>query len=378
MSMIQKVKVFSFRWAHPFFWTKNIIMWIIFLQIMVSSFFILYVLYNEKKPDKEHVKKSLQTQRQLVKNLKLANLQEYVWRPLLSCKDLLSSKIYSKVPLDEKNCIPMGLEFVRIQKIFPVKIYYSLQDTRKIYYNEIIDKPCLICHQNQKADTLVRWSYSTSPVILSTLVPDNFNTSKKIERDILFSLASIFLFWLVYSMVRFLLYKFGRLDTLSVSFFSEDHSIPQKFLKKIMLKRSVLLYGELGEYFVRGYIPKIYFLKWLNKLSNNRSDALFKAFSNVKMGVMNARQSFGLEGIRICQTITRKIEPGRCLLEYGILFLKSSPDFEQNVRNATWRIRSGQIKSPNKSKTIRFIDFRFDSMNNYVFLPSNMVSSKNE
>ena len=377
-SIMQKVKVFSRRLVHPFFWTKNIIMWLVFLQIMAGSFFILYVLYGEKKPDKKHVKKSLQTQRQLIRNLKLANLQEYVWKPFLSCKDLLSTKIYSEVPVNEKNCIPMGLKFVKVQKIFPVEIYYASENTAKIYYNERIDKPCLICHQDQKADTLVHWSYNTSPAVASALLPDNFNTLKTIERYTLLGLVSIFLFWLVYSMVRFLLYKLGRLDTLAVSFFSEDRPIPQNFLRKIALKRSALIYGELGDRFFRGYIPKVYFLKWLTKLTSNRSDALGKAFSNIKTGVLHVRQSFGLEGIRICQAVTRKVEPGRFLLEYGILFLKDSPDPGQDARKVAWRLRSGQIKTPNESKKIQFIDFRFDSMTDYMFLPSGTVSSENE
>ena len=345
---------------------------------MVSSFVILYILYYEKQPNKEHVKKSLQTQRQLVKNLKLANLQEYIWRPVLSCKDILSSKIYSKVPVDETNCIPMSLKFAETQKSSSVEIYYSSKETGKVYYNEMINKPCLICHQDQKTNALVRWSYKTSPVVLSALLPDDTNSLiEKIESGLIFSAGSIFLFWMLYSMVRFLLYKSGRLDTLAISFFSEEKPIPRKFLKKIALRRSVLLYGELGDHFVRGYLPKKYFLNWLNGLTNKRSDGPFKAFSNIKMGAMNVRQNFGLEGIRICQVITRKIETGRFLLEYGILFLEDSPDFRQHARKIAWRLRSGQIKSQNEVKKIQFIDFRFDSMSDYVFLPTQAFNHKN-
>ena len=358
LKMIQPVKIFSFRFLHPFFWSKNIIILVIFLQLIMGATFIFYVLYNEKKPEKEHVQRVLKTQRELVRNLKLANVEEYVWKPILKCKNLLSER----VSIGEEECIPMNLRFLENKRSHIKKAYYPSQDSEKIYYNEGLDRPCLICHQNKRVDVLIQWSYRSKPIVLSSLFPGNLDIRKKIEESIIFSAVLIFIFWFSYSVLRFILYKYNKLDILAISFTSKNMVILKKLLKKITLKRSVFLYGESSRGFLRGYMPKKFFLDWLARLSEKESNIALEIFSNIKTGAISVKQGLGLEGIRICQAITRRVEPGRAIFEYGVLPPHESYSKNRGTKKIVWRIQDKRSRGQIQEKKMQFIDFRFDSI----------------
>ena len=273
----------------------------------------------------------------------------------------------------------MELRFIGNEKITLAGVYYSLKNSAKIYYNEGLDKPCLICHQSKKANTIVQWSHLVRPMVLSSLFTNGPDTRKKIEQSMIFSLISILIFWMIYSIIRSILYKRNKLDILAVSFLFEDQLIPKKFLRKIALRRSGFLYGESGNDVLRGYISKKFFLNWLDMLSGKKSKIRLQTFSGIKMGVMQVQQGYGFEGIRICQAITRKAEAGRVLFEYGILPSWKDYSVEQDTKKVTCRFRGNQLNRQVLAEEgkIYFIDFKFDSIHGRYkngALPEEVVS----
>ncbi len=373
-NMFGKIKKIVYRLIHPFFWTRNMIIGILTIQIALASFLILWILYITATPEISYIKKALNTQRILIKNLKLANLEDYIWRPVLSCKDILSDDHYQvkkSNKIENKHCIPMSLSFSKTK----LKNKYTVNHSKNIIeYGEAVEKPCLICHRGQ-SQASVRWVYHTSPQTVHHLLRER--PKKVVDKAFIVSISTIFLFWFFYILIRLIMYYRGKLDVLALSFLREDARLPLKIFKQLGFKKSNFLYAELGEHFLRGYISRSIFLHWLesfikNKRLNNSSHLLI----NIKASVMRVGSDNNFEGMRISQVITKKVEYGRIMLQQNILLDHKIQIFNKDIaKQVVWKIRPYNYMEP---KTYQFVDLEFKSMSNLIKLTSlNKKNSKN-
>ena len=362
--MVGKIKRIVYRFRHPLFWPKGFILGVIAAQVSLMLITILWIIHITTIPEKPYIEKTLDTRRELIKNLKLANIEEYAWRPVLNCENILRENHYKQHTLEKKeeeNCIPMSLQFSKIKRRNKNK--YIRNDSRNIIkYGEKVEKPCLICHKTQ-ARSSVNWIYHVSKQTSRHL--SGKKNDEIVQRSIIIAVGSIFIFWLIYSIIRLILYSMNKLNVLTLSFISEDQRFPQKPLEEMGFKKSNFLYAELGEYFLRGYISRSAFLQWLETLVKNKTlKSTSHLFSNIKGSVIRTNSHNNFEGMRISQIIARRAEVGRIIFEQAIL---SKPKIKvldsNNNKKIVWKIRRNNYVKPKK---YQFIDLKFESITDLV------------
>ena len=359
--MVSKIKRIVYRLRHPLFWPKEIIIAVVATQVGLIFIVILWIINITKVPEKPYVKKTLHARRELIKNLKLANIESYVWRPVLNCENILADDHYKKHTSDKsekKHCIPMSIQFSNM-KHSTKKQYVKNHQTNVVTYEEKVEKPCLICHTN-RAKSSMKWIYHISSQTSRHLASQG--DQEIIKHSIVIAAGLVCIFWFIYSALRFIMHNLGKLDVLALSFLNEIDIFPKKFLDKMGLKKSNFLYAELGDHVLRGYISRSIFLKWLESLIENK---ILKEPSNIflqiKGSIMRANNHNDFEGMRISQIIAKRAETGRIIFEQAIL-----PNQELNHRNTkkiVWQVRRNNYIEPQK---YQFIDLKFESITDLV------------
>ncbi len=355
--MLSKVKRIVYRFRHPLFWPREIIISVILVQVGLISIIILWIINIRKVPEKSYIQKTLNTRRELIKNLKLANIESYIWQPVLNCESILIDDHYRKrtSPKNEtENCIPMDIRFSKTK--YPAKNKYVKNNQKNVVnYQEKVEKPCLICHRDQ-ATSSMNWVYHISPQTSRHLASES--NQEFIKKSIIVAVGLVFIFWFIYSVTRLIMHSLGKLDVLALSLLNENNIFPKKSLGKMGFKKSNFLYAELGDHFLRGYMTRNIFLKWCELLIKSKAlNEPSHLFSQVKGSVMQANNHNDFEAIRISQIIAKRTEPGRIIFERAILPEKKIND--RNGKKIVWQVRRSNYIQPKKYE---FIDLKFESI----------------
>ena len=361
--MYRKIRKIAHRLRRPFYWPKEIVMGTMVVQIILVAFLGSWIIYMNRKPEKPYVEKTLNSRRELIKNLKLANIQPYVWRPVLNCESILSDSHYIRSKPDKKEdqaCIPIHMRFSK-RGLGITNQYIRDASNNVIKYQENIEKPCLICHRNE-SKSLVTWVYQTSPKTSYHISQESIQ--EKMSQLFAICFFSIFIFWLVYLLARFIMSTRGKLDVLALSFLNEEGSFSKKIFKEMKLKKSDFLYAELSDHFLRGYIPRSAFLKWLELLiEKNALCGESHLLSKTRASVVTTPSGNNFEGMRISQIIAKKAEPGRIIFEQDILPNPKPKLVPEGCRKVVWKVRRNQQGDP---KQYKFVDINFESMEQWV------------
>ena len=359
--MVSKVKRIVYRLRHPLFWPKEIIIAVVVTQIGLVCIVILWIANITKVPEKPYIKKTLRARRELIKNLKLANIESYIWRPVLNCENILADDHYKKQTSDkseQEHCIPMSIQFSDM-KHSTKKQYVENHQTNVVKYEEKMEKPCLICHTN-RAKSSTKWIYHISSQTSRHLAGKD--DQEIIKHSIVIAVGLMCAFWFIYVALRFIMHSLGKLDVLALSLLNEIDIFPKKILDKMGLKKSHFLYAELGDHVVRGYISRSIFFKWLESLIKNKIlEEPSSLFLQIKGSIIQANKHNDFEGMRISQIIAKRAESGRIIFEQAILPNQKLHD--RNTKKVVWQIRRNNYIEPQK---YQFIDLKFESITDLV------------
>ena len=361
--MYRKIRKIAYRLRYPLYWPKEVIIGVMLVQLTLVAFLVFWIAYISRKPEKPYVEKTLNSRRELIKNLKLANTQPYVWQPVLNCGSILSELHYRAGTPDKKEdqaCIPVQMRFSK-RGVGATNQYIRDASSNVIKYEENIEKPCLICHKSESKSS-VTWVYQTSSQTSYHISQEGIQ--EKISTLLVICFSFIFIFWLVYLLVRLIMSTRGELDVLALSFLDHEGGLSKKTFKEMKLKKSDFLYAELSDHFLRGYIPRSTFLKWLELLIER--SALCggsQLLSKIKASVVTTPSGNNFEGMRISQLIARKAESGRIIFEQDILPDPKPQLIPAGCRKIVWKFRRDRQDNP---KQYKFVDINFESMEHWV------------
>ncbi len=358
----KKLKIYRRYYAHPFKWSYGIILVLFLFQIALGCIFFFYLNFYRGYKSNQYFEVVLNSQLNFMKNLKLAGLDNYIWKMALDCKTLLSSdEQEKKQPILKKKCLKMDIKFMPSSQVKLEKKYYTDKQKKYFLYNEKIDEPCLICHFNQKG-SYVNWKFmkdsDQNNSFTSTFVPTILPTLSEREfryKFILYYLLIIFSLWIIYFLVRKFLKINGQLDVVSLVLLRYFPAFSMEFLEYIHFFKNKFLYLEIGENYIRGYLLDSVFRKWLCQIFSAQITGIESMFLNIHGCSLKTSDHFGYEALRVSQLLAAKSKNSEILIDKDIIDSIKKVNLPVKSRRLIWK-----LKNQKREKRFQFVDFSFD------------------
>ena len=277
----------------------------------------------------------LDFQRTFIKNLKLSSPSS-AWKMALECFLFSSEPIKAKNDIFALNtCYPMKMRFTTIKKHSGDTEYQIDKKNGKAYLSKALDKPCLICHTQQRN---VSWEYDISQLsksMTTNLMLQNTNTK---YQWLFFSYTIILLVWIGYFFLKLRYRAAGKLDVVSFVFVQNTSEIDRKTLPDIGLLKKKLLYLETGSYYIRGYMTKNIFIEWADKVFMPDNKSVLKHLSALKGVIIKNSFHYTLEGLRIGHIMTKAIKTTESLSDSSVLSVINNPSVSVGYKKLIWKL----------------------------------------
>lgn len=317
------------RGRHPFYWGR---LALIFLALLPLVLFGGYYLIEKRYSSTEQAfAVMLSARRSEVINLKLAGVEPFIWKPMLSCKGPASEF------RAQAGCIPVEYEFTAAAVTpFLYRENYTL-------LSEKTPETCMMCHK-QGAETLT-WSFNAS-------LPGGwfvFNSFK--QSSVPVALAGVYYLLFASLLLGRYLQQNRKLVVVALTGSGVSEEQWQGLTALMMKMKFYYLYFEAGRNFARWVVPQYAFRSWLKAFfseeGRNRIEAEVSAdFLNRMKGAAFLANNPGslpvpFENMKQVHAMSIKGMEGNFLVEKALLDKLHDLRLPVHSKKAVWRTSKG-------------------------------------
>jgi len=320
--MWHKSHLFNNWFYHFWYWPRLFIVALVsFYILFITSLFLLY--QNEKNDRSEfYYYKALDARKRELNNLKLAGLEPYLWRPAFDCNSLSEEKNSTD---NKKECFKTSIRFTSLPENDAVGKYVEKSEGFST-----IEKPvraCFICHPKE-AGKVVEWNFA-----YKIKKPENYYTSIWLSRDFLYFNGIVAGLLAMYLVIRLIRRYTGKDTMVAVAIKGSRENMSLIFTDKVLKKyRKKFYYVEIGNTYIRGYIPRNHFFYLLKFYFTSK---VVLGDRSIQIGALEYNSnSFNFEGLRLAQAIASKA-PENMLLVQDTIEIPFPSD--EKSRKAVWK-----------------------------------------
>lgn len=318
--MLPGLKVFDFRYRHPFFWPAIAVFSVLAVHLLIFVFFYLLTEKELENKSPEYYVNAVKTRIREIETVKLSGAEPFIWQPLLQCTELTDPvNTDAQQTVEDNNCFKLNFRFVETGAVKLNSFTKAEHENRQmVRYHKKADDACLVCHRNHETKAVEYFFDIDAPE------PGRFFSYIWFSPFFWGFQSLWFIFWGAYLYMKNRAKKLKKLNLVALAMLwpavDEETAQWQGLFDD---PSRYFVYLEHGRGFLRGYLPLGQFQNWVKLLSQNPRSLQDARDHGLKASAVvlpeSGNQPYSFEVLRLVHQMASKSLQEHLLVEESLL-----------------------------------------------------------